>query len=1134
MNNLMTRNESKFAMNIFFSLLTALYGFFSAIEVSKVCAFAIGIYICCPFVISFMPLNTCMAAFAIFVGSAILSILFTCSGTQIRATIIERISIPMIALNRWISKSKDKSVHQWSSMRSAGIERFGTWIPLRVPQNIQDTFVIGCINNRNLSLCERNKSYRLILRLNNRFAGNAILDHDSTSNGIAAFSRIAIIAKKLLYFLFFSLCALPLCAQNGSIQGYCNLGGSQSLTSGLPSSNYLQGVIPYCTITVYLTGTTTYAQLYSNSSGTPLTNPFKANADGSFLFYAETSAAVDVVASGGAQPNIYPSSKTILTDVFPGGSGGGSGGITQIINDVSAGPGTGTVSSTVNSMTIQSNGAPGYSGTLLGASETGVHQNVEGTPFSFQASGEGGSFGYLSLPVPVNGYAFNTVWSAEYLNTGNNGITNSYADACTYGGSVQIEENYSGTDVIPYNCTDAGVVSPVQTNPQVNDLRNGQSARTGFMNALDFGANNTGVSDSSIIYLSGILESASCKTIDGDLRCLPTYWPTGHYQVHEVAIPTSPTNYSSEFMWRGAFPGSTYIYYGGTGGNNSYMIGAPSMSFGGIENISFEGVNPGSTVTSMAQNFMNITQTSDETVDSSSIFDNFGIQKFYGDAFTVGTSSSAGEIVNGYFTHWRTDGLGGYFLRLWSNGDQDGNPIDLRDYTMDNNLTGSAATYAIAQGYVPGTGSTPSSNGAGEFWCNSCGSTQLINVDTARIEENLPTTTVGNNDQGRFYFNNDSGNGNAVINFKNYDLAGNSSAPHPVVSTNNGGVSIEFVGRNYVLNASSLYKNRTTQLEYGDGSEAQGALWSFGANPNQFQGMGLETWLLDVIPLANRSTNTTLRHPGDWFVRRGIDFIPGESGPFDVVVSPASGRASMESTETVTIVGTLAANGSNANITNFSPAYISGGPSGSVHINDWLVIKNSGSGGSGNTTVQVTCVAMNSTYSGCSGLTGPGIVVTPAPACLSSSGCPSAGGATVYWAQTTLSNFGLEANRVSSLPSAGSTCPYEGDFEWLQNPVAGAAASSECNSSLQWVTGPAMGTLPAYPGTGTYTTATSDTFTVTGATSSSHCTFSPTNSTAAAATVVGYISAVSTNSVTITHVATTASGGTVDILCTSN
>jgi hypothetical protein len=74
----------------------------------------------------------------------------------------------------------------------------------------------------------------------------------------------------------------------------------------------------------------------------------------------------------------------------------------------------------------------------------------------------------------------------------------------------------------------------------------------------------------------------------------------------------------------------------------------------------------------------------------------------------------------------------------------------------------------------------------------------------------------------------------------------------------------------------------------------------------------------------------------------------------------------------------------------------------------------------------------------------------------------------------------------------------------------------------------------AVSGSLTYTTATSDTATVTGATSSSHCAFSPTNATAAAITVLAYISSVTTNAVTITHVATTASTGTVSIVCTKN
>lgn len=82
-----------------------------------------------------------------------------------------------------------------------------------------------------------------------------------------------------------------------------------------------------------------------------------------------------------------------------------------------------------------------------------------------------------------------------------------------------------------------------------------------------------------------------------------------------------------------------------------------------------------------------------------------------------------------------------------------------------------------------------------------------------------------------------------------------------------------------------------------------------------------------------------------------------------------------------------------------------------------------------------------------------------------------------------------------------------------------------------------MGTTTVYPtvrGTGTYTTATSDAVTVTGATASSNCTLTPTNATAAAAAVIAFVSSVTTNSVTISHAATVASGGTVNVHCTLN
>lgn len=70
------------------------------------------------------------------------------------------------------------------------------------------------------------------------------------------------------------------------------------------------------------------------------------------------------------------------------------------------------------------------------------------------------------------------------------------------------------------------------------------------------------------------------------------------------------------------------------------------------------------------------------------------------------------------------------------------------------------------------------------------------------------------------------------------------------------------------------------------------------------------------------------------------------------------------------------------------------------------------------------------------------------------------------------------------------------------------------------------------PVTLTTTAATSDNVTITGMTSSGHCSLGATNATAAANIATTYISAKTSNQITVTHVAT--SGMTYDILCTPN
>jgi len=133
--------------------------------------------------------------------------------------------------------------------------------------------------------------------------------------------------RKFLIVVGLMICASAAIGQTAALPVYaCTLPGVQSLTSGLKSSNYLQGVIPACTVTVYLTGTTT---IPATTPQTPLT----ANINGSIPpIYAATGVGYDVTFSGGQSnpscttaPNCYTTPYT-LTDVQVGGSGGGGGG----------------------------------------------------------------------------------------------------------------------------------------------------------------------------------------------------------------------------------------------------------------------------------------------------------------------------------------------------------------------------------------------------------------------------------------------------------------------------------------------------------------------------------------------------------------------------------------------------------------------------------------------------------------------------------------------------------------------------------------------------------------------------------------------------------------------------------------
>ena len=71
-------------------------------------------------------------------------------------------------------------------------------------------------------------------------------------------------------------------------QGFAMQGDRVVFTNGSASTTLVQESAPFAGITAYLTGTTTLATLYSDNQipPTPMANPFTANADGYWFFYA--------------------------------------------------------------------------------------------------------------------------------------------------------------------------------------------------------------------------------------------------------------------------------------------------------------------------------------------------------------------------------------------------------------------------------------------------------------------------------------------------------------------------------------------------------------------------------------------------------------------------------------------------------------------------------------------------------------------------------------------------------------------------------------------------------------------------------------------------------------------------------
>jgi hypothetical protein len=83
----------------------------------------------------------------------------------------------------------------------------------------------------------------------------------------------------------------------GSLRGFVEQGGQTVTTDGRVSSTFVQRSFPSSTVTIFNAGTLVAATIFSDSIGTPKANPFVANADGGWNFWA-ASGSYDVQFSG--------------------------------------------------------------------------------------------------------------------------------------------------------------------------------------------------------------------------------------------------------------------------------------------------------------------------------------------------------------------------------------------------------------------------------------------------------------------------------------------------------------------------------------------------------------------------------------------------------------------------------------------------------------------------------------------------------------------------------------------------------------------------------------------------------------------------------------------------------------------
>jgi len=215
--------------------------------------------------------------------------------------------------------------------------------------------------------------------------------------------------------------------------GLCSANGLQVTTQGLKSTGYFESAYPRCLVRVFVHGSSTLAPITTNGT-VPLPNPFTAEADASFAFYASNTTHYDITMSGAGMVT------TTISDVALPGAGGG--GILPQSAPLQPGNALGSYDATTGLFTYTpaSGGGGAPAGSVLDIqikSTATTFGNVAG----LAAIPNGGlgvglnnptnpdlTFGYFSAKNP-NGNCNVKLWDSSSTSTGN-GFNNALGAGC--------------------------------------------------------------------------------------------------------------------------------------------------------------------------------------------------------------------------------------------------------------------------------------------------------------------------------------------------------------------------------------------------------------------------------------------------------------------------------------------------------------------------------------------------------------------------------------------------------------------------------------------------------------------------------------------------------------------------------